>query len=141
MVMEDTEREEILQTLHSEHPIEDLVSFSEFNIQEKLTQNSMLVVRYRELYLRERNAMEKLIALKEKTIGEQYDFYRFQYDKDLKPAEITTYYLTKDPKIIQLNRLIRLQQIRVDFFQICADALEKMGWNMKNFLDSYRVGI
>lgn len=139
--MEDKEREEVLQKLLQEHNIEEMVKFSDYDIQDKLQQNAFQIVKYRELYLKEKNDLDKLNALKEKIVGEQYDFYRFHFDKELKPQEITTYYFPKDEKILKINSLIRKQQWRVDFFDICVDALGKMAWNMKAFLESYKVGL
>lgn len=133
--------EELLQELIKQHPIETMVQFTEFSILEKLQTNTFEVVKYKELYMKERIQLDKLNALKEKTICDLYDHYRFEGDKDLKPSEITTYYLPKDPKIIQLNKLIRRQQQRVDFFELCASSLEKMSWSMKSFIETTKIGM
>ena len=138
---EEKSDEDLLQELLREHNIEEMVKFDEFSIQEKLQNNAYKIVQYKELYIREKIQLDKLISLKEKIIGEQYDYYRFSYDKELRPQEITTYYLPKDEKIIQINKIIRKQEQRVEFFNLCVDALSKQAWNMKSFIEVHKVGI
>ena len=108
-------------------------------MQDKLQKNPYLIVIYKEHYLKEKSILDKMISLKEKIIAEQYDHYRFNYDKELRPNEITTYYLNKDKKILQINNLIRKQQWRVDFFDMCVDGLTKQSWAMKSFLESLKL--
>jgi len=141
--MDDQEKtdDEILQELHTKHPIDELVKFSEYNIQEKLEQNTYQIIKFKELFIKEKNNLDKMISLKERIIGERFDFYRFHSDKDLRPNEIIQYYLPKDLKIIQINKLIRKQQLVVSFFEMCVDAISRLGWAMKSWLDSNRMGL
>lgn len=131
--------EELLQELIKQHPIETMVQFTEFSIQEKLQNNAFQIVKYKELHIKEKIQLDRLISLKEKIIGEQYDFYRFSYDKELRPQEITTYYLPKDKKILQINKIIRKQEQRVEFFNLCVESLVRQSWNMKTYLDSLKI--
>jgi hypothetical protein len=135
------DREEIWKELNDEYQIQNLVKFADYNIQDKLQESAYQIVRFKEFFLKEKNTLDQLNALKEKTIGEQYDYYRFNFDKELKQQEIQAYYLPKDTKILKINSLIRRQQWRVDFFELCVDALTRQSWSMKSWLESNRIGL
>lgn len=137
--MEDKEYEDVINQLKTEYPIEELVQFNEFNIQEKLKESAFLILHYKEHYLKEKNQLERIIALKDKIIGEQYDKYRFNFNKELKGMEIKEYYLPKDEKVIKINRIYQKQLWRVEFFAACVEALVQQGWRMKAFLDERRT--
>jgi len=135
-----TTREQIIDKLLAEHPIDDMVIFDESSIKEKLEFNTFEVIKYQELYYKEQNELDKILALRDKIAGVQYDYYRFKFDRDLKPNEIKDYYLPKDPQIIKINKILRQQQWRVDFFEMCYKALNSMGWNMKSYLQAIQKG-
>ena len=40
-----------------------------------------------------------------------------------------------------MNKILRIQKARVDFFEICVNGLNKQGWNMKNFSDNMKKGL
>lgn len=131
----------IVEKLHDDNKIDELVSFNETNIIEKLQNNTYLVIQYNELYFKEKNILDKLNEKRDVLVGQRYDYYRFNYDKALKQGEIEKYYLPKDGQILKINEIIKRQQIRVDFFLLCAKQLEKQQWNMKSFLDATRIGL
>jgi hypothetical protein len=137
---EDNEMEKVWLELAEQYKIDELVKFSEFNIQDKLAENSWQVTKFTELYEKETDKLNQIIALKDKVLGERYDHYRFNFDKELKQSEIEKYYLPKDEKIIKLNNIIRKQTYRVSFFQMCVKALDKLQWNMKTFFDVSKKG-
>lgn len=131
----------ILSELQEKFPIENEVSFNEFNIDERLQMNGNLILKYKGLYNETKIKLDRMIEIKEKIVGERYDYYRFNYDRVLTKPEIEKYYLPKDEKIIKCNDLIRKQQIKVDFFEMCYKTLEKVGWNMKTFCELMRSGV
>jgi len=133
------DRDEVIKKLYEEHPIDKIVEFNELDISDKLTKNAQYLTIYTEHFNREKAVLEQLIAIKDKIIGERYDHYRFNFDKELKPSEIEKYYLPKDQKILKINQMIQQQQWRVDFFGLCVKAIEKMQWNMKTYLDSLKI--
>lgn len=135
---EEEEKEEQLEKLKKEWPIEEDISFNEFNITEKLQNNAFLFAKYQDQLNREKAVMDKLLELKEKIIGDVYNYYRFEDDRQLQKPEIEKYYLPRDKKIIRINAIIRKQQTNVDYFTLCCKALDKVGWNMKNFLEAHR---
>lgn len=138
-VTEDVEKKKLIDNLRKEFQIECDVEFNEFSIQEKLKTHAFLMLRYGEQLERANYDLEKLKELKDKIVGERYHYYRFNYDEGLTKVEIEKYYLVKDDKVLKINKLIRLQKIKVDFFNICYKALDKMGWNMKNYLEAHKI--
>lgn len=135
------EYDKIIEKLKNEHPIEEEVSFNEFNLYEKLEKNAFLLVQYGEFLNKERAEYEYIEGLRDKLIGQRYDYYRFEYDKSLQKTEIEKYYLVKDEKIIKMNSILNKQKARVDFFEICVSALTKQGWNMKSYSENMRKGL
>jgi hypothetical protein len=139
MVEYDKQYEETIEKLNEEYPIESIVKFNDLNIQEKLKDSAFLILHYKGLYLKEKNQLDRIGTLRDKIIGERFDFYRFNYEKELRTNEIKDYYLPKDEKIIRINRLYQKQQWRVDFFEAATEALIQQGWRMKSFLDEKRT--
>lgn len=133
--------EKIIDDLNKEYNIEEIVSFNETNLNDKLQNNPYLVLHFNELYLKEKNILEKLEEKRDQIVGECFDHYRFNYDKQLKTSEIEKYYLVKDVKILKINEIIKRQNIRVQFFDICRKSLEKQQWSMKSFIDATKAGI
>jgi len=133
---EDELRQEILAELQEKFNIRDEITFNEFNIHEKLKNHAFNYLRYQDNLDKAKYDLEKMNELKDKIVGEQYHYYRFNGEENLSKVEIEKYYLTKDPKVLKINKLIRLQQLKVEFFAICVRSLDKMGWNMKNYIEA-----
>jgi len=131
---------DVVEKLLEEHPIIELVKFSELDIQEKLQDNPYLIVKYRELYYAELAKLESLQDKYDLLTGRRYDWYRFESDKELTKPEIEKYYLPKDKKIQQMKKILRNQEIRVRFFETCFKGLEQQGWRMKSYIDVLRGG-
>jgi hypothetical protein len=134
------EIEKILEELKMEHNIEELVSFNDINIQEKIKDNSFLVMKYKELWIKEKVALEELEDKLNILISSRYNHYRFEMDEKLTKQEIEKYYIPGDKKIIQMNKILRKQKVKVDFFEMAWKGLEKMQWNLKVFADGERRG-
>jgi hypothetical protein len=73
-------------------------------------------------------------------IGQRYDFYRFEYDKELQKPEIEKYYIPKDKMVVQMKNIMMKQKIRVDFFKVCVNGLKSSQWNMKTFSSNLQRG-
>lgn len=134
------ENEEILKKLHEDHPIEELIKFSELDIQEKLKVNQFQVVTYKDFYHKEIGRLEHLTDLMDKLVGMRYEYYRFEDTNEWKKVEIEQYCIPKDKKIMKMKKIIRRQQVRVRFFEMCWKAFDKQNWSMKLFLDTLRQG-
>lgn len=138
---EKEKREKILEELYKEYPIDEMVKFSELDIAEKLQDNTFWIVKFRDLLYKAQADYEHLEELLERLTGQRYDYYRFEYDKELDKSEIKAYYLPKDSKIIHMKKILARQKAKVEFFKICVAGMEKQQWNMKNFLDSLKGNI
>jgi hypothetical protein len=137
--MKAEERTQIIQELHEKYPILEIIKFTEFNIYEKLQENSYQYMLYKDLYYSEKSALDHMLTLKEQMAGKLYDKLRFHDDRNLTKNEIEKYYINNDAKMIQLNKLIEKQQVKVEFFELAAESVAKMGWSMKSYLDAMKT--
>jgi hypothetical protein len=128
-----------IDDLKKEYDIENIISFNEFNIQEKLQKNSYEIMKFHDLYLKAEAELNALKEIKDKKIGLLYNKLRFEDERSLTKTEIEKYYIPSNEEIIAINKLILKQTSRMDFFEMCYKTLEKMSWNMKNYLDSCKV--
>ena len=136
-----TEEEKIVAELLKEHPIHEMVRFSDLDITQRLEENSFNIVRYKELYYKELAAMEKLEINYDKLVGIRYKFYRFEDDQSWTKPEIEKYCIPSDKKIIQMKGIMAKQRTKVRFFETCYKGFEQAGWRMKSFIDVMRSGI
>lgn len=132
---------EILNKLLKEYDIESEVEFNEFNLAEKIQNNSFILMKYNHKLIEEKSILEKLKDILEKKVGERYHYYRFNFDEELTKSEIEKYYLPKDDELKKIKKLINEQKIRVDFFETATKAIESQKWNMKNFIESLKNGV
>lgn len=138
---QNKEEKDVWMELLKQYPIDELVKFSEFNIQEKLMNNAWTVQEYIGHLEKERDNLERVIELRDKITGKRYDYYRFGFSKELKQSEIEKFYIPQDELVLKANAIVRKQQYRVNFFAMCVKSLDKLQWNMKSFLESQRLGM
>jgi len=138
LLKEGKDAKEVLEKLILEHPIEDMIQFTDINIQEKIKENTRNVVKYNDLYQKELGILDVLTDKMESLFGKRYDYYRFDYEKELTKIEIERYYLPNDVYIKKMKKLIRRQNIKVRFFKLCYQAFDKMGWSMKLFWETIK---
>lgn len=132
---EHDELKQIFESLKTEHDIENLATFSNIDIAEKLRNNEMMIIKYKELYYNELNKYEILERKMDGLKGLRYKHYRFNDDHEWQKKEIEEYCLPSDPQIITLKKLMMRQQVKVRFFDMCHKAFSSMGWSMKVFTD------
>jgi hypothetical protein len=127
-------KETILNKLRKKYPIEDEVSFHEFNIKEKLQEQTKLLMKYWDLH-------QKSLFLKDKYLNEMidkkmevYDRLRFENDRNLTKTEIENFYLPADKEIKKIQAKIDTQQLVVEYFKLCYDSVKQLQWNIKTFL-------
>ena len=133
--------EKIFNELKEMHPIDELIKFDDINIGEKLQENEMMVVKYKELYYNELSVLEELERKLEALNGIRYQWYKFEDEKEWQKPEIEKYCLPQDKKILHMKKIIQKQQIRVRFFEMCYRSFERRGWNMKVFSDREKYGV
>lgn len=133
--------EQIIDDLKKDHPIDDMLKFSEINLMEKLQENEFMSVKYRELYYLELSKLENLEDMYDKLLGIRYTFYKFDDDKEWTKVEIEKYCLPSDVQVLQLKKIIARQKVRTRFFEMCYKGFEKLQWSMKTYSDNLRRGI
>jgi len=136
-----TEEEKIVEALLIEHPIHELVRFSELDITQKLEENSFMIVKYKELYYKELALLEDLETKYEKLVGIRYKYYRFEDNESWTKPEIEKYCIPSDSKVLQMKGILARQKIKVRFFETAFKAFENQGWRLKTFVDAMRSGI
>ncbi len=130
------EHNKIVNELKEQYPIEEQVTFNEFNINDKLEINTKLKMKYQELLESENAIYHRILEKLEDVKGQAYDHYRFEFDRNLQKTEIEQYYLPRHPKVKKLKELLAKQEIRVKFFKICVNAIERLYWSMKGYIDN-----
>jgi len=123
----------IVDELVKEYNIYKLLEFDEFNLKEKIQNNSYLLMKFQDQLLKEEIKLDEYNELYEKLVGECYHKYRFEIDESLSKTEIEKYYLPRDKKIVQMKKILNKQKIRIKFFESCIKGIEKQYWNMKEF--------
>ncbi len=127
--MDDNE----LKNLYNKFEIENILSFNEFDIQEKLQENAYRILQFGDLLIKEKKKLDELNEARDIYIGNLYDNLRFNNDKNLTKVEIEKYYIPTDKKLHLINSKIRKIETRVRFFEIIVKSLEKQSWNMSVF--------
>lgn len=140
--MDENEKlKQIFEELKREHDIENLATFNDLDISEKLRTNEMMVIKYKELYYNELQKYEELERKMDTLRGLRYKHYKFEDDHEWQKKEIEEYCLPSDRSIIQMKKIMARQQVRVRFFDICWRAFNSMGWSMKVFTERERMGM
>jgi hypothetical protein len=140
MEEEKSEEQQILEALKAEHPIETMLSFNETDISERLQENVLKTIKYKELYYQELQKLESLESKMELLVGLRYKFYRFEDEHEWQKPEIEKFCIPSDKKIIAMKRIISKQKVRVRFFEIAYKAFDQLGWRMKTYSDIERMG-
>ena len=88
---EHDELKQIFENLKAEHKIDEMATFSDLDIAEKLQKNEMMVIRYKELYYMELEKYEILERKMDALKGMRYKFYKFDDDKDQFAISVIVY--------------------------------------------------
>jgi hypothetical protein len=137
---EEEIRQDIFAQLYADHPIDEMVKFSDLDLQERLQENPFWIVKFRDMFNKAQAEYAHLEVLMEKLAGERYDHYRFESERELDKFEIKNYYLPKDKKIVKMKSIMARQKVKVDFYKTCLQGMEQQGWRMKSFIDTLRGG-
>jgi hypothetical protein len=132
------DREKVLVSLKEKYPIEQFITFNEFDLKEKEEILPFKLNEFQEYLYKEEALYEDLIEKRDILIAEKYDYYKFHGDKRLSPSEIKEYYLKKEPDIIAFNKNIKTQKWIVDYFTGCVKTLDKMFWLIKDYIKTVR---
>lgn len=132
--------EELFEKLNEEYPIEEMVKFSELDLQDKLKENPSQIMKYKDFYHKELSRMEHLIDLMDKLVGIRYKFYRFEDTNEWTKVEIEKFCIPSDRQILKMKKILHRQEIKVRFFETCWKGFEKQNWSMHTFLGTLKQG-
>ena len=136
-----SELKAIFDELYKENPIDEMVGFDETDIHEKLQENQLKVVHYKELYYVELDLYEDLERKMKALRGKRYKHYKFNVEEQWEKKEIEDYCLESDKSIIQLKKIMQRQKAKVRFYEMAWKAFDKLQWTMKLYNDRDRRGI
>lgn len=137
--LELSKENDLQEILREYEGIEDELGFNELDISEKLERNAWLCEHWRFKWIIEQQKLDKIDELLEKTIGQKYDWYRFECERELTRSEIEKYYLPKDPTIMKIKEAKRKQKFRTEVFETIYKAFDKQQWCMKEWINSQRI--
>ena len=131
---------EILVEIYDSYPeLKNYLKWNEYNVKDKLehlfwyTQNWFFILQ------KQKEDLEKIKNILEMITAKRYDYYRFDYVKELKPSEIEKYYLPKDKYIYKVKNKLLKQQFKVNAYEIIYKELDKLYWGIKTWLDNEKL--
>ena len=131
--------DEIIKKVMEEHPtLYDDLNYNEYTIKDKLEKQPYFYQQYRLLLIKEKGHLERIKQLKDKYIGELYEKLKYG-DRKLSKTEIERYFIPKDQKAIQFEKLCMRQSIRVETFEAIYKAFEQQGYAMANFIKNMQL--
>lgn len=125
--------------LEQEYGVYDLLNFNEFNLKGRLERLAFHMKDFKLKYLQELGKVEQVQDRLDKVIGEKYQALK-NGEVSLSKTEIEKYYLTTDKQILELKGLLRKQEHRAEYFKAVWDAFDKMGWNIRNYVELNKGG-
>jgi hypothetical protein len=132
--MNEFEKSMDIESYLLKYPVDMLMDFNVENIKEKLKDNPKQLYNFQILYLKAKAKVIELEDLYQEVISEQFDWYKFEYDRSLSTLEIKEFYIHKDPKVKQIKRLLDKQKIQKNFFQLCIESFKNQGDRMHDFV-------
>jgi len=138
-VREELNSDSIFRKLEEDYNVYDLLTFNEFNIQDRLERLSFHMKDFRLKYLQEQSKLSTVEDHLNKVVGDKYISLK-EGAVTLTKTEIERYYLPKDADIMKLKGLVRKQEMRVEYFLAVWTAMDKIQWNMKLYCDNSKGG-
>jgi hypothetical protein len=138
-IREELNEDSIFSKMEADYNVYDLLTFNEFNIQDRLERLSFHMKDFRLKFLQEQgklNAVEDRLA---QVVGDKYIALK-NGEVALTKTEIERYYLPKDVEVMKLRALVRKQELRTKYFEAVWQAMDKLQWNMKLYCDNGKGG-
>jgi len=132
--MDNYEKSIGIEEYFLKYPVDMLMSFNSENIKEKIKDNVVQLFNFKKLFLIADSKYIEMEDLYQEVISEQFDWYKFEYDRSLSTVEIKEFYIHKDPKVKQIKRLLVKQKIQKNFFKLCIESLLNQGDRMHDYL-------
>jgi len=116
------------------YPVDMMMTFNNENIKDKIKDNVAQLFNFKKLFLIAESKYIEMEDLYQEVISEQFDWYKFEYDRSLTTDEIKEFYIHKDPKVKQIKRVLVKQKIQKNFFKLCIESLIKQGDRMRDYI-------
>ena len=130
----------IIKSIMIDHPdLYDMLEFTEYTIKEKLEMNAYWYQNFRLLTIQQKRKLLQITMLKDEYIGNLYHQLRFENDIKLGKIETEKYYIPKDEKAMEFQRLVMKQTIRVETYEAITKAFERQGFTMNTFVKNMEL--
>jgi len=138
-IREELNSDTVFSKLEDQYNVYDLLTFNEFNIQERLERLSFHMKDFRLKFLQEQSKLASVEDRLDKLVGDKYVALK-NGEVTLTKTEIEKYYLPKDQEVMNLRGLVRKQELRTKYFEAVWQAMDKLQWNMKLYCDNGKGG-
>jgi hypothetical protein len=139
-VEQQVSEDDIICEIMKEYPeLYDMLEYNEYTIKEKLEKSAYWYQNFRLLWIKEKKKLNRIGILKDEYIGNLYHQLRFENDIKLGKVEVEKYYIPKDEQAIKFMKLYMNQEIRVETFKAIAEAFDKQGYAMANFIKNMEL--
>jgi hypothetical protein len=125
--------------METDYNVYDLLTFNEFNIQDRLERLSFHMKDFRLKFLQEQGKLNSVEDRLAQVVGDKYIALK-NGEVTLSKTEIEKYYLPKDTEVMNLRALVRKQEMRTKYFEAVWQAMDKLQWNMKLYCDNGKGG-
>lgn len=138
-VTKNIEANLLLNELSKQYDIYDLLTFDQYNVQEKITKNAYMQELFKWNWIAEKSKLSKIQSKLEILTGERYNYYKFKDSRELSKVEIEKYYLPIDPEIKKLKQLLDLQEVRTWFFECLYTGFKSQAFNITQYLKDLNI--
>ena len=138
-IRDELNSDNVFSKLEEEYNVYDLLTFNEFNIQDRLERLSFHMKDFRLKFLQEQGKLAQVEDHLNKVTADKYIALK-EGSVTLSKTEIEKYYLAKDEEVLNLRGLVRKQEMRVNYFEAVWHAMDKLQWNMKLYCDNGKGG-
>lgn len=138
-VREELNEDKFFSKLIEEYDVTGDLEFNEFNIKERLEQNSFYQKHFKLKYLQELSKVQQVREHLEKKTGEFYEELKHG-QVQLSKQEIERYYIPKEPNLLKIKSLLRKAEMRAQFFEAVFEAFKSQSWNMKSYIEQNKGG-
>jgi len=83
----------------------------------------------------EKNKLQKLESELNKTFGEKFHYYRYEYELKLDNKDVVLFYVKKDPEFLTINDKFNSQKLLVETIEKWMKKANSITFDIKNILE------
>jgi len=130
----DLDENIIVEEFLLKYPIDVSLKFDETNFKENLADINAQLFNFKKLKKLSQFKYEKIKSILNKCKSEQFEFYKYEFEKELSDEEIYDLYFPRDEKILTIEDELSIEQLKIDFFQICIETFLSQSDRLKDFI-------